>query len=99
MSDGETMIRPFANGIEYGAWTTANCDGCAKRFDEATWHFRCDIEHALNAAYVRDGLIPVAIFRRMGRRAADGRPRGPETPCAEYRADPARAPTGQETTR
>jgi len=80
-------FRPFSNGIEFEAWTSANCDSCALRYDEATRRFRCDIEDALTVAYVGDGHIDRALFDRMGRLGHDGQQRGPETPCAEWVPD------------
>lgn len=62
----ETTVRPFSNGTEYQDWVWANCNACAKRYDEAaaTWH--CDIERALNEACIGDGRIERAIAERMG---------------------------------
>lgn len=55
----EEAIRPFANGIQFCTWTTANCDKCRRARG-------CEINTALTDAYCDDGTVSAEIARRMG---------------------------------
>jgi len=56
------MWRPFSSGTEFADWKENNCKQCAKGYD-SNWH--CDIEYALDYAYVTDGHVPDEIADRM----------------------------------
>ena len=59
-------MHPFSNGTEYGAWTAANCDRCQFGYSEIAQHWPCDLEKAINSAYVNDGSIAMDIAERIG---------------------------------
>lgn len=63
MSD---KITPFSNGTQFGDWVDENCWKCQKDFDEERDAYRCDIQKALDAAYVGDGTISRETAEKMG---------------------------------
>lgn len=65
MTTTDSKIRPFDTGSHFDAWTHRNCEGCAK-YNPETFDGGCEIDGALGAAYLGDGLVDVAIVRRMG---------------------------------
>lgn len=60
---------PFSNGSQYMDWKSSNCEaneGCHKRYDEKAQDWRCDIERAIDNAYMDDGTIDREMAVRMG---------------------------------
>lgn len=54
----------FANGTQFLAWRSRNCTRCVKQWAENK--YSCEIEKALDAAYINDGLVDRKILERMG---------------------------------
>lgn len=61
-------VRPFSCGTQFGDWSESNCRRCKKNCDLVPVGEPppCDIEAALLAAYVGDGMVTAEIARRMG---------------------------------
>lgn len=64
----ERQVRPFHCGSQAGDWFHRNCYRCARsnRPDGAALQSACEIENALDAAWVGDGTISREIGRRAG---------------------------------
>ena len=56
-------VVPFSSGTEYAEWVAANCDRCKYGFDD--W-YNCEIQIALDMAYLDDGTIPGYIAAAIG---------------------------------
>ena len=66
------MPRPFDSGSQCGDWDEQNCYGC-ERFNLAAYDrgdyanvSRCEINDAIQEAYLGDGQVSDDIARRMG---------------------------------
>lgn len=59
------MWKPFSNGTQFMGWKWNNCARCTRGYDNNNWH--CDIEYALDLAYVTTGYVPDEIANRMGK--------------------------------
>lgn len=55
-------MRPFDNGTQFMAWRHRNCVRCAKQWNNG---YFCEIEMALDEAYITDGEITAEIAKRM----------------------------------
>lgn len=58
-------IRPFSNIKQYYDWHASNCERCKKGYFPNI-ETVCQIEHAINMAYLPDGFVSEDIARRMG---------------------------------
>ena len=62
-------IRPFSCGSEFADWKRQNCEGCTLRWQEGLAQeghgWQCDIEAALDYAYIDNGSVTLEIGRRM----------------------------------
>lgn len=56
----------FANGFEFRAWRAANCDGCARSYDETSGRYRCDLEKAIDEASWTTGEVSDEVLHRLG---------------------------------
>lgn len=59
-------IQPFDSGTQFGDWIERNCANCWKDRREDGKVYKCQIQKALDIAYIGDGLIPLAMAKRMG---------------------------------
>ncbi len=57
------MRRPFSNASEFGDWVFSNCERCKKKYTDG---WRCNIQYALDKAYMSDGKVTNNIAQRMG---------------------------------
>ncbi len=66
------MIRPFYCGTQGADWQTNNCENCHMRGfyrdqkGQNDFEWRCDIQRAIDGAYIGDGSVTDEIGRRMG---------------------------------
>lgn len=51
-------VRPFYCGSQFADWIDKNCENCKKSQ-------RCDIQDALDEAYMGDGTVTAEIAKRM----------------------------------
>jgi hypothetical protein len=60
------MKRPFSCGSQFGDWRTSNCERCTKSIGDR-WEvpYKCDIECAIDHAYLGTGEIEDGIAQRM----------------------------------
>ncbi len=66
-------VTPFSCGSYFRDWKSRNCDRCALRW-EAGQGWQCDIEAALQYAYMDNGTVTREIGKRLrfdGRWVAD----------------------------
>lgn len=56
--------RPFSSGAQFADWRDLNCNKCKKGY---VTNWNCDIEHALDYAYIVNGHVSDSIAARMGR--------------------------------
>lgn len=60
-----TRFVPFSCGSEKADWHYRNCNNCRKGYSKETgWN--CEIERALDAAFLGDGSVSNEIGERMG---------------------------------
>lgn len=59
-------IQPFPNGSSFGDWHCVNCDECRKGYDYEESDWNCDLEYAVDLAYMGTGEIPADMGRRLG---------------------------------
>ncbi len=69
-------VRPFAEGSEFVDWKRRNCDRCTLRWQEGRGRdaYLCDIESALDYAYMDDGTVTETVgglMRFDGEHVAD----------------------------
>jgi hypothetical protein len=66
----EVRVRPFYCGSQGADWQVSNCDNCQKRGHytngKTDWVWQCDIQQAVDFAYVSDGKVSAPIAARMG---------------------------------
>lgn len=62
---------PFSNGSQGADWRESNCERCKKRLDDFadTTEYRCEIQRAIDNAYMTDGTVSSEIGVRMGHSA------------------------------
>lgn len=74
MSEPKQII-PFGSGSQFADWSDHNCGRCWKSSERAFdnnptgWsgkRFNCALDKALGEAYLDDGLIPIALAKRLG---------------------------------
>ncbi len=58
-------VRPFSEGSEFIDWKRRNCDRCTLRW-QAGHGYQCDIEAALDYAYLDNRTVRASIGERMG---------------------------------
>jgi hypothetical protein len=58
--------KPFDTGSQYGDWVRMNCSRCKRGYYNNGERFVCDIELAINDAYLSNGYVSENIARRMG---------------------------------
>jgi hypothetical protein len=72
MAETEARCGPFYCGTQGADWRVANCDNCHMRgFHRGTvgkqeFEWRCEIQYAIDGAYMGDGTVSAVIGRRMG---------------------------------
>lgn len=57
---------PFSCGTQGLDWRCRNCFRCTKGYDNAKREWRCDIERAVDEAYMDDGSVDETTAIRMG---------------------------------
>lgn len=57
-------VRPFSRGCDFKCWKAFNCRRCTLRW-EAGQGYHCDIEAALDYAYLDDGSVTVGIGKSL----------------------------------
>ena len=57
-------VRPFSKGSEFTGWKAFNCQRCVLRW-EAGQGYQCDIEAALDYAYMDDGKVRITIGKLL----------------------------------
>jgi hypothetical protein len=76
-------VYTFSNGSQYADWQNRNCDGCAKFDPDNVSPEACDLDYALGSACLGDGLVDIAIARRIGYTDGPGAEGHYTWPCPE----------------
>ena len=63
MSD---RIRPFYCGTQKADWACRNCYQCKKGYDDDKMEWNCDLELAIDTAFMEDGTVSAETAKRMG---------------------------------
>ena len=58
-------VRPFSCGRYFRDWKSRNCQRCALQW-QAGQGYQCDIEAALDYAYMDDGKVTTTIGKLLG---------------------------------
>lgn len=77
----EGRVRPFSCGSQCADFKGSNCDRCTKGYDEVAGGWKCQIEEAIDAAWLDDGTVSLDIAARMG--FTPGPPFAYVWPCKE----------------
>jgi len=57
---------PFYCGSQKMDWHCYNCSNCTKGYDDEARAWRCDLEKAIDNAFMGDGSVSAEIAKRMG---------------------------------
>jgi len=58
-------VKPFDSGTQYVEWVARNCNRCKYGFTESDW-YQCEIQYALDLAFITDGHVDRYIAEAMG---------------------------------
>ena len=62
------MKRPFYCGSQYSDWVSENCERCSRGYDYEAGTWRCELQRALDEAYLDTGEVADEVAERIGYR-------------------------------